>query len=73
MDFMILVHHRVKVKENKKIDKYQDLAGVLINLWNMKMTMVPSVVGALGIVPKSLEKRLEEHEIRGRSSRLLHC
>ena len=37
------------------------------NLWNMKVTMTPIVVDALGtVVPKSLERNLEELEIRGR-------
>ena len=32
----------------------------------MKVTVIPVVVRALGIVPKNLEKRLDELEIRGR-------
>ena len=32
----------------------------------MKVTVIPIVVGTLGMVPKGLEKRLEEVEIRGR-------
>ena len=32
----------------------------------MKMTVIPIVVGALGTVPKGMEKRLGELEIRGR-------
>ena len=27
-------------------------------LWNMKVKVIPNVVGALGTVPKGLEKRL---------------
>ena len=35
-------------------------------MWNMKVTMMPIVVSALGIVTKGLEKRPDELEIRGR-------
>ena len=49
--------HRVKLKENKKKDKYLDLARELKKkLWNMKVTMTP--IGAFGIV-KILVHRLE--------------
>ena len=40
--------HWVKMKESEKIDKYQDLAGELKKLGNLKMTMILVVVGALG-------------------------
>ena len=35
-------------------------------LWHMRMTVIPIVDGALGIVAKGLENRLEELEIRKR-------
>ena len=61
MDFVVLADHKVKVK-NEKIAKYLDLARELKKLWNMRMTLIPNVVGALGMVPKGVEKRLEELE-----------
>ena len=63
VDFEVPADQRVKMKENEKMDKYMDLARELKRLWNMKVKVIPIVVGALGTVPKSLEKRLE---IRGR-------
>ena len=36
----------------------------LKKLWNMRVTVIPIVVGALGTIPKSMEKRPEEQEIR---------
>ena len=60
------VDHREKVKENEQIDKYWDLARELKKLWNMRVTVIPIIVGALRTVPKGLEKRLEERQIRGR-------
>ena len=38
----------------------------LKKLWNMNMTVIPIVYGALGMVPKGLEKRLRELKIIGR-------
>ena len=40
----------IKVKELEKITKYQDLRLQVQNLWNAKATVIPAVVGALGIV-----------------------
>ena len=34
--------------------------------WNMRVKVIPIVVGTLGTVSKSLEDRLEELEISGR-------
>ena len=36
------------IKENEKGDKYLDPARELIKLWNMKVTVIPIVIGALG-------------------------
>ena len=36
----------VKMKEIKKVDKYLDLAWELKNFGNMKVTVIPIVVGA---------------------------
>ena len=48
------------MKENKKRDKYLDLARELSKLWNMRKSMILIVIGTLEMVPKGLEKRLEE-------------
>ena len=37
MDFAIPADHRLKIKGNKKRDKYLDFAGEPIKLWNMRM------------------------------------
>ena len=66
VDFFIQVDHWVKMKESKKIDKFLDLARELKNLWNIRVMVIPIVVGTLGMVPKGLELRLGELEMRGR-------
>ena len=58
--------HRVKLKESEKKDKYLDLVRELKKLWNMKVAIIPIVIGALGTVTKELIKGLEDLEIRER-------
>ena len=53
-------------KKCEKRDKYLDLAKELKKLWNMKVTIIPVVIGALGTVTKGLVQGLENLEITGR-------
>ena len=48
------------MKENKTIDKYLDLTRELKKLWNMKVTVIPVVVGVLGIISKGFRKKTGE-------------
>ena len=50
MDFAILADRRVKLKVSEKREKYMDLARELKILWNMKVTVIPVVVGPHGTV-----------------------
>ena len=52
--------------ECEKKDKYLDLAWELKKLWNMKVTIVPIVIGALGTITKGLLKGLQDLEVGGR-------
>ena len=54
-----------KTKECEKKDKYLDLARVLKKLWNMKVTIVPIVIGAFCTITKGLLKGLEDLEVGG--------
>ena len=49
-----------------KRHKYLDLAREWKKLWNMKVTIVPIVIGALGTITKGLLKSLEDLEVSGR-------
>ena len=42
----------MKIKENEKRDKYLDLTRELTKLWNMTVTVIPVVTGALRTVTK---------------------
>ena len=66
MDFAVPADHRIKLKECEKKDKYLDLARELKKLWNMKVTIVPIVIGAFGTIAKGLLKVLEDLEVGGR-------
>ena len=45
---------------SKKYEKVQDLAIELRKLWQVKVKVVPVVVGALDTVPQAFEKHLKE-------------
>ena len=53
MGFAAPADHGVKLRECEK-DKYLDLAKEFKKLWNMKVTIVPIVIGAFGTVTKGL-------------------
>ena len=56
----------MKMKECEKKDKYRDVARELKKLWNMKLTIIPIVIGAFGTVTKGLLKGLDDLEAGGR-------
>ena len=58
VDFAVLEDHRIKISQQSEIENYQDLKRELKMLWNLKISVVPIVIGALGTILKSLEKHL---------------
>ena len=67
MDFAVPADRRVKLKENEKKDKYLPLLGHWKKKpWNMKVTIIPIVIGALSTVTEGLIKGLEDFEITAR-------
>ena len=58
VDIAFPTDHEVKLKEREKRERYQDLASELKRLWNMKVTVIPIVVGALRTISKGLTRRL---------------
>ena len=69
MDFVVPAYYRIKLKESEKKDQYLNFARKLkkikTKLWDMKVTIVPILIGAFGRVTKGLLKGLEDLEIRG--------
>ena len=50
---------RIEEKEKDKIEKYQDLGSELQKIWNVKVKIIPLVVGSLGAIPKQFGNRLK--------------
>ena len=65
VDFAVLAHNRIKLKECEKRDKYFDLARELEKLWNINVTIIPIVIGAFGTLTKGLLKGQEDLEVGG--------
>ena len=64
--FAVLADHRINLKECEKKDKYLNLVIELKKLSNIKVTIVPIVIGALGTITKRLLKGMEDLEVCGR-------
>ena len=54
IDFAVLGDGRIEEKEKDKTEKYQDLGRELQKIWNVKVKIIPLVVGSLGAIPNSL-------------------
>ena len=63
-DFAVPADHRVKLKESKERDNYVDRE--LRKQWNIKVTLISIVTGALGTITKRLVQGEEDLETRGR-------
>ena len=66
VDFAVPADHRIKLKKYKKKDKNLDRASELKKLWNMKLIIIPIVIGAFGTEIKGFLKGLEDLESGGR-------
>ena len=60
-----------KTERKGKKDKYLNLARELKKLWNMKLTIIPIVIGSFGTVTKKLLKGQEDLEVSGRVETIL--
>ena len=63
VDFAVPADQRINLKEREKNDKYLDLSRESKKQWNMKVMIVPIVIGALGTITKGLLKCLEDLEV----------
>ena len=59
-DFACPYDGRVDTQELEKIEHYQDLARELRKIWNMKVKVIPLVIGALGTASIKLRNWLKE-------------
>ena len=47
-------------KEKDQMEKYEDLGRELQKMWNVKVKIIPLVVGSLGATPKQFGNRLKQ-------------
>ena len=60
IDFAVPGDSRIEEKEKDKIEKYQDLGRELQKIWNVKVKIIPLVVGSSGAIPKQFGNRLKQ-------------
>ena len=60
IDFAVTGDSRIEEKEKDKIEKHQDLGRELQKIWNVKVNIIPLVVGSLGAIPKQFGNRLKQ-------------
>ena len=63
INFAVPRGSRIEEKEKDKIEKYQELGRELQKTWNVKVKIIPLVVGSLGAIPKQFGNRLK-HKFR---------
>ena len=61
---------RIEEKEKDKMEKYQDLGRELQKIWNVKVKIIPLVVGSLGAIPKEFGNRLKQIGIIARTAQV---
>ena len=49
-----------RIEEKEKIEKYRDLRRELQKIWNVRVKIIPLVVGPLGVIPKQFGNRLKK-------------
>ena len=61
--FAVPGDRKIEEKEKEKIGKHQDLRRELQKIWNVKVKIIPLVVGSLGAIPRPFDIRLKENGI----------
>ena len=60
IEFSVPGDSRIEEKEKDKIEKYQDLGRELQKISNVKVKIIPLVVGSLGPISKQFGSRLKQ-------------
>ena len=60
IDFAVPGDSRIEEKAKDKTEKYQDLGRDLQKIWNVKVKIIPLVVGSLGAILKQFGNRLKQ-------------
>ena len=60
IDMSVPSDKNISVKEFDKLSKYKDLEIEIRKMWNLKTTIVPVIVGALGMIKKGTQAHLDK-------------
>ena len=60
IDFAVPGDSRTEEKEKDKTEECQDLGRELQKIWNVKVKIMPLVVGSLGAIPNQFGNRLKQ-------------
>ena len=60
VDFAVSGGRRIEESKKDKIETYQDLGRELQTMWNLKVKIIPLVVGSLGAIPEQFHNRLKQ-------------
>lgn len=60
IDVAIPADHNLIQKEAEKMLKYRDLSIEISRMWDMRTEIVPIIIGALGAIPKTLNKNISK-------------
>ena len=64
IDFGIPGDQNIAIKEQEKIDQYQELRIELQKVWNVKVVVIPVVIGALATMFKKIHHYIKQTDIR---------
>ena len=70
IDLAVPGDSRIEEKEKGKMEKYLDLGKELQKIWNVKVKIIPLVVGSLGAMPKQFGNRLNLIGITGATAQV---
>ena len=56
IDMSVPSERNVASKETEKLSKYKDLEIEVTKMWQMKTTVIPVIIGALGLVRKRMNE-----------------
>ena len=70
IDFAVPGDSRIEEKDKDKIEKYQDLGREFQKIWNVKVKIIPLVVGSLGAITKQFGNRLKQVGITAGTSQV---
>ena len=60
IDMAVSTNNNILVKEYDEISRYKDLEIEIEKIWHLKTTIVPVIVGALGIIKKGTDKHINK-------------